>query len=262
MAEEIKKESRARSRLYPRYDLEDAIEFIKAINKLGGNKVSINAVAAELGKAVNNSGLTGRLSSAKQFGLLLQDEGRLSLSAMGKEIIFPKGDEEKTQAIQKAFLTPVFYRELVEGFSGKVLPDKSTMGNRLIHDYSIEATAKDIAAKNFIHSAEYAGLLRNGILIAQNISLDTEISSEDSDVLTTNTQKNFQEPNRVMYKNHHSADFFSFDFAGGMCLIIPKNQKTSDAITDGELKPVKKAIAEFAEKFIQDENIEGGVKED
>lgn len=258
MAEEIKKEKelRARSRLYPRYDLEDAIEFIQAINKLGGSKVSINAVAAELGKAVNNSGFTGRLSSAKQFGLLVQDEGKLSLSSLGKEIVFPKGEEEKTQAIQKAFTTPVFYRELVEGFSGKVLPDKSTMGNRLIHDYSIEAAAKDIAAKNFIHSAEYAGLIRNGILVAQNVPLDSAVSGEENDIPTDKISKTFQEPKGSMPVNYNPTNFFSFDFTGGIRLVIPKDQKTSDAIADGELKEIRKALAEFAEKFVQKESDE------
>lgn len=178
METEEKKETKARSRLYPRYDLEDSIKFIESVSKLGGSRVSNEAVAAEVGKAVNNSTFIGRVSSSKQFGILIQESGKLSLSSVGKEIMFPRGDGEKSAAIKSAFATPVLYKELIDAFNGKTIPDQVALGNRLVHDYGIEAAAKDSAARNFIRSAQYAGVLQNGILVASAETLKPEDESE------------------------------------------------------------------------------------
>lgn len=43
---------------------------------------------------------------------------------------------------------------------------------------------------------------------------------------------------------------FVFDFVGGVKLVIPRNQKTSDAIADGELKNVRQALTQFANNFM------------
>lgn len=159
------KQGRSRSRLYPRYDLEETIRFVQAIHRLGGSRVSNQAVASEIGKAVNNSGFTGRISSAKQFGLITQDAGKLSETSLAKEIMVPRGEVEKSTAVKQALSNPDLYKELVSDFGGKTLPDQPTLANRLFHDYRIEEVAKDHAAKTFIRSTQYADALKNGILV-------------------------------------------------------------------------------------------------
>lgn len=181
-----KKESKTRSRLYPRYDLEDSIKFIESVSKLGGSRVSNEAVAAEVGKAVNNSTFIGRVSSSKQFGILVQESGKLSLSSIGKEIMFPRGDSEKSAAIKSAFSTPSLYKELIDTFNGKTIPDQVALGNRLVHDYGIEAAAKDSAARNFIRSAQYAGVVQNGILVA---SAENPTPADDEEGLDSKAGK-------------------------------------------------------------------------
>ncbi len=173
---QVEKQTKLRSRLYPRYDLEDAIKFVQSIHKLGGNRVSNQAVAVEVGKAVNNSGFTGRVSSAKQFGLLNQEAGKLSESSLAKEILVPRSESEKAESIKRALSSPDLYKEIISDFAGKILPDQSTLANRLFHDYRIEEVAKDNAAKNFIRSAQYAGVIRNGILM---VSTDDFVPPQD-----------------------------------------------------------------------------------
>jgi soluble cytochrome b562 len=46
--------------------------------------------------------------------------------------------------------------------------------------------------------------------------------------------------------------FHSFDFTGGMKLIIPKNSKTTEAIMDGELKQIKVELKKFADTFCEE----------
>ena len=46
-----------------------------------------------------------------------------------------------------------------------------------------------------------------------------------------------------------------FDFNGGIKLIVPRNQRTSDAIADGELKAVRQALTKFANEFMNEQII-------
>ena len=51
---------------------------------------------------------------------------------------------------------------------------------------------------------------------------------------------------------------FIFDFKGGIKLVIPRNQGTSDAIADGELKEARLKLTAFADQFMKDENLLSG----
>lgn len=46
---------------------------------------------------------------------------------------------------------------------------------------------------------------------------------------------------------------FVFDFKGGIKLVIPRNQSTSDAIADGELKTARQALTAFADSFVKED---------
>lgn len=173
------KKVKPRSRLYPRYDLEEAIRFMQCVHNLGGSKVSNQAVASEVGKALNNSGFIGRVSSAKQFGLLNQESGKLSETSLAKEIFVPRSEVEKAKAVKQALSTPDLYKEILTDFAGKALPEQSALANRLFHDYRMAENAKDEASKNFIRSVQFAGVLKNGILV---ISADETILTSDEHV--------------------------------------------------------------------------------
>ncbi len=241
------KRHKMRSRLYPRYDLEEAVNFINIINKLGGRNVAISAVAAESGSAVNSSAFLGRLSSSKQFGLIVTENGKISLSKLGNEIIFPREEKNKLVLLRTAFNNPPFYKELINDFLGKSLPEPSTFGNRLIHDYKIEVKAKDKAATNFIRSAEYVGAIKNGILIMNEGGV--------SDIANSSKQ-NMKDQGNNAQPYESTGGNFVFNFVGGISLVIPRTMETKEAVMDGELKEINKGLNEFAEKYLSKDNPE------
>jgi len=57
--------------------------------------------------------------------------------------------------------------------------------------------------------------------------------------------------------------FHSFDFTGGMKLLIPKTTKTTDAIMDGELKQIKVELKKFADMFckIEDKELKDNIED-
>lgn len=253
--ENKEKKQKMRSRLYPRYDLEEAVSFIKVVNKLGGKNVSTKAVAVESGKSVTNSTFIGRVSSAKQFGLLNQEKGKISLTELGSEIIFPRDENNKESLLKRAFASSSFYKELINDFSGKTLPDQATLSNRLFHDYKIEAGAKDKAARNFVHSAEYAGVIQNGILAVYEDEEHSETSPIPKQAQSIVSMSKQQE------SSGNDSDFV-FDFKGGIRLVIPRTPKTNEAIMDGELKEIKTGLKDFAEKYGEAESEEEVVTEE
>lgn len=240
------KGSKARSKLYPRYDLEEAIELIGVVSKLGRKNVSESAVAAETGKSITNSGFIGRVSSAKQFALVSKDGGKLSLTQLGSEVMFPSDDATKVAAVKRAFTMPTLYKELADAFGGTKIPEYSSLGNRLINDYGIEMGAKDVAAKNFIKSAEYAAVIQNGILVIESDPDPQSFSGHGSINTPANADRGIK--NRSAQNND-----MVFEFSGGMKLAIPLNNKTSEAIMNGELKEVRKLLTDFAKNFVIEE---------
>jgi len=246
----IIKDSKLRSRLYPRYNIEEAIKLIQVVSGLGRKNVSEKSVAAETGKSITNSGFIGRVSSARQFALISKDGGKISLTQLGNEIMFPVDDTSKAEAIKRAFSMPTLYKELIDAFGGTKIPEHSSLGNRLLNDYGIEAGAKDVAAKNFIKSAEYAGVMQNGILIVENEVIGQDLTGQE----LTNDEAGIVSAtkgakNQPIRNNDHV-----FEFSGGMKLVIPNSKEASDALLEGELKEVKKLLADFAEKFIAKTN--------
>lgn len=236
------KTMKRRSRLYPRYDLEEIISFVRKLNELGGERVSEATVASSIGKGTKNSTFNGRISSGKQFGLLVADNGRLSMTQMAKEILFPRENEEMQHALKLAFANPPLYKALISAFKGRVLPEVSSLSNRLLHEFDIEPNAKGRAARNFLRSAEYAGVIRNGILVVDvGEEFNTEKHSEG---------ERTPEELRGLGVEETEQKLFVFVFKGGVKLTVPRDEKSSAAILDGKLKEAKDKLEEFANSFL------------
>lgn len=239
--------TRKRSRLYPRYTLQESVSFIKVIERMGGRGVAEQALASSIGKGVNNSGFIGRLSAAKQFGLLLEEQGKLSLTELGNRIARPSSSDEPADALKQAFARPPLYAELAQVFNGRILPELSFLSNRLVTEFGIEGNAKDGAAKNFLKSAEYADVIRNGVLIIDEGKGATKKENA--------TGESDPKPADGLQRESNEADSFHFSLRGGIELIIPRNERTTSAVVEGELKAAKDELQKFAQKFVEESEV-------
>ncbi len=265
----------AKGRLYPRYNLEQSLEFAECVHKLGGTRVTLDMVAAQLGKSKDNSTFIGRTSSTRQFNLVTLENGRLSLSNIGQRIFYPTSQTDKQAAKQEAFCSPKLYQEIIENYRGKMLPDRTSLGNILKLDYNIQQNARDNAASNFIQSAELLGLIKNGIFALpdyQNIGSGNEITLnnniaevENNNTATNLTQDKIQiAPVVKPSQDYTSEDFFVadrrrnhvFDYGGGITLIIPIDRGIDESIQDGSLKDVKTTLKDLAQQYLVVKNSE------
>lgn len=148
-----------KSRPYPPVDVEDAVRFSAIVEKLGARNVSEAILLKELGLKSYTNSFWGKVSSAKHFGLITVDGKTYTLTDRAKLILRPKDEDGKKRLLLEAFLMPDLYRDLYEKFIDKQIPSLDTLSNILFHDHGINANVSNDAAKAFIESAKFVGLL-------------------------------------------------------------------------------------------------------
>ena len=129
MAEDSK--MKARSREYPAYTLNETIEFLKNVKDFPKDKaIGYDTVAEQIGVKSCTKSFLYKISSARQFGLITVSARTITLTANAYEILFPTKSEKELNEIKKScFATPSIYRELIESYSGKELPNEKTLKN-------------------------------------------------------------------------------------------------------------------------------------
>ena len=248
-----KSKNKPRSRLYPRYHLEHAVNFAKAVYDLGGRSISKEAVAQKIGKATNNSAFIGRVSSARQFGLINMQNGKISVTEIGQRVLYPKGSQDRQVALIQAFSMPSLYKDLINNYNGKVLPDSSSLANVLMLDYEIQKNARSWAASNFLHSADWIDLIQKGILVVNNVS---EVGENGFPVPTNDNPLSPTETYNPLQKPQEMAGFSAVPIADGKVLVINIRADLKDSIlamTNPELNndyaEFIKAAQTFDEKY-------------
>jgi hypothetical protein len=176
MADTTKPEKRTinRSTAYPGITLEKAIEATKLLrDNLGLGPYSRDSAATALGyKAVSGASIQ-KISACVQFGLLTRKSNAYSQSDLADKMFRFISEEERVQAIKEAVQRPTLYAKLISEFNGRALP--KMLDNVLVRNYGItERVAKDVA-NVFEKSAQFAGLLQNGI-----ITVDASTQLEES----------------------------------------------------------------------------------
>ncbi len=96
---------------------------IEVINTIVREKVEkLETLAAKLGHAnANSGGFRAKLAACQRYGLLVGKSTALNVSSLGKRIIHPKGEDERTQASAQAILNVDLFRRLYDKV-GTALP--------------------------------------------------------------------------------------------------------------------------------------------
>lgn len=188
MSEEMTKGTKERSAIYPAVALDECVEFVRTVNKLGGRKVASTSIADALGVSPATYSFRAKVSSSKQFGLIKSTGGTVELCDIAKKILYPTDDLSSKQLLIQCLMTAPLYRKLIEKYNDSAVPTTERLGNILFQEHSITRAAKDNAAKKFIASLEYVGVLQNGVLILDAIADDSEAEAETTDRNETSEQ--------------------------------------------------------------------------
>jgi hypothetical protein len=149
----------SRSRAYPAIDLQEALEMLQKVTYgLGWGEHDRDAIAQALGYSSGSSGAAIRkIAALAHYGALQRKQGSYSPTLLARTLLDPKSKAELQVALQKAFLNPALFREIVEAY----LPD-GKVPRLLAHTLRIHRIASNAAeevARVFMASAQFAGIL-------------------------------------------------------------------------------------------------------
>jgi hypothetical protein len=154
---------KTRSCGYPLFALPRAIELARALCEgFGEGPHSRESAARGLGYSSFSGAASSKIGSLVHFGLLARASGMYSITSLAKSVfLYPK--EGSGEAIVTVAIKPALYGKLISRFLDKPLPER--LEEILSADYGITGKAAPAAARNFIETMEFAGLMKDGTLV-------------------------------------------------------------------------------------------------
>lgn len=178
-----------KSRKYPAASIGECVDFLKKVEKFNG-PVGYQQMADVYGVSTSTNSFKAKVSSSKQFGFVDADGQKIELTKAAKNLLYPISEDSKEIILTEAVNKPPLYKELIEKYNGKQVPTLNVLSNVLFNDYSIIKTSKDAAAKAFIDSMMYVGIIKNGILFYNASTSDDDVSSSENEQIVEEEMEN------------------------------------------------------------------------
>ena len=175
--------TRTRSCAYPVLALPVAVELAKKLfDNFGAGPHSRESTARGLGYSSFSGAVSAKIGALVHFGLLSRLSGSYSLTSRASAV-FSYPLPESAEAIAAAAKNPVLYQKLIARFSGEPLP--RGLEQILAADYGITQKAAGAAAENFLKTMEFAGVMKEGILVFP----ESQTMAEPRPILETRPSK-------------------------------------------------------------------------
>lgn len=153
---------------FPYLDMENAFEIADGVHKVGGSGCDWDQLAAHFKQAAQGGGFRMRLITAKLFGLVTYDRGRVSLTNLGLRAVDP---QQMKAAKVEAFLNVPLYKAVYEKFRGGMLPPTAGLEREMV-GMGVAKKQSDKARQSFHRSAKFAGFFEFGVdrLVAPSVN--------------------------------------------------------------------------------------------
>jgi hypothetical protein len=144
---------------YPNFDLENCLEFARAIKEQGGNACTAEQLGALLRyKNVRGGGFISRVAAARLYGLISTVDGRYRITPLAETILYPVTGTDRQRAMRDAFFNVPLFRTIYEEFRGTRLPEALGLDNFLRTKFGIPPGDRTVLARRvFLDSAAQAG---------------------------------------------------------------------------------------------------------
>lgn len=147
-------------RPYPRRTLEDSLKVANAI-KVGnnGNPWPPGQVAKALGMGTGSS-FFYLTQAARDFGLTegTRDAANISLTALGRNAVFPASARDVDDAKLEAFLSVEKFKKVVEHYGGSSLPADEFVRNTLQTQFGLDPRVHDEFLDFFKKNCRFVGI--------------------------------------------------------------------------------------------------------
>lgn len=240
---------------YPSASFDKSLEVAKATFELGGN-CNEETCAEKLGKKVSG-GFKSIISASQKFGLIEYSKGEIEVTPEYELIEHAYSEDERNQALTKAFLAPQVFQELYDRFQGKKLPI-TLLEKMLIREYGVSSNRASRVSKYFTDGLEFLGLIDSTGNVESVIKTGIDENYEDEDSIknedesgSINSRKDLRDSNNetIVPKNLNNQiinkDKFVVHLVGpGMNSTIEINDEDDLIIVNATLNKIKKKIQE------------------
>ncbi len=149
---------------FPKNSFEEALKVAQAIeDSNGGNSIPPQEVAIALKRGPGSSDFRVLLSSSIKYGLTSGsfNSPRVSLTDLGRDIVEPKDDKSRSEAVTISILKPSSFTKVFDYYRGKKVPEKSFFENTVARDFGIPKKQADIFVKIFMANIKHLGAVKD-----------------------------------------------------------------------------------------------------
>ena len=123
---------------FPRHSVERALRIPKAIyEQNAGNPSTVKEAATFTGAGGTSGNFNVEVSSAKKYGFLVSDGGKLVLQDRARSAIAPQSDTDRRDALRQAVLAAPDLSAVYNFYRGESLPDDQFFINALTDRFSL-----------------------------------------------------------------------------------------------------------------------------
>ena len=238
------KPKRLRSSAYPAIGLENAVKLTERLHgNLGRGPYGRDAMAKAIGYG-SLSGLAGqKIAALTHFGLLSRKANAYQQSTLADRILRPVSDKDKHSAILESAQTPKLYSNLITKFRNLALP--TLLHNIISREFNISDKVSQKATEDFKNSLEFAGLLKNGVVI-EPAEVSEPVSKEQEQ---PKNELNASSEDQIQEKS------VSIELGLGARIFFPNS--LSFHVATGAFSEELKKIKEKLKKLVKENNMEG-----
>jgi hypothetical protein len=127
-------------RTFPQYTIEESRKIADAIKQFNaGNPWAPKEIAAVLKMGLSNNYFY-LTASSRDYDLTIgtRDTEKIELSALGRQLVYPKTPQEEVEAIQKAFRNVDLFKSVFDYYQGENLPEIQYLKNTLKTEFGVD----------------------------------------------------------------------------------------------------------------------------
>jgi len=151
-------------RPFPRRTVEDALRIPTALREQNaGNPWPPDQVAAALKIGAKTGGFYYLTAASRDYGFTAGSSktAEISLTDLGRQVVYPESPEQRRDAIQRAVLSVPTFRGVLEYYKGLNLPEREFLANTLEQKFQLDPTTHDEFLDVLKKNCRFAGLGRD-----------------------------------------------------------------------------------------------------
>jgi predicted nucleotide-binding protein len=147
---------------FPKLTLEQAVDLPNALQRNGGNPLSVIDLATAISKSPGSSYIRTLNAAASAYGLTGGSyKTTFTMKPLGQAIVSPVSPDERVARLVTAALTPPLFKQVYDYYKGKKVPDRQFLVNTVVREFKVPQGSADAFADIFLANLRFVGLIRS-----------------------------------------------------------------------------------------------------